>query len=242
MRHHEIDQYAKSSLLYPFDARVKIASTVMLIVVLALLTELLPLLLCLVFVTSLILVSGVPLPHVGKSYLIAFPFILFASLSLFYSSGAGTALTMFLRISDSVLALLLLASTTPFFELMKGMRWFRFPRALASLLLFTYRFIFVLIGELDRMRLARRARGFMGGRHLLHREAFRVIANTAGMVFVRSYRRARSIYMALLSRGYTGEVRTLNDMVLKKRDALLASSFILISVLAFFLQGGASYW
>lgn len=242
MRHHEIDQYAKESALYPFDTRVKIAGTVLLIVVLAFLTQLLPLIICLAFVTSLILISGVPLAHLGKSYLIAFPFILFASLSIFYSSGAETSLVMFLRISDSVLALLLLASTTPFFELMKGLRWFRFPRVLSSLLLFTYRFIFVLIGELDRMRLARKARGFRGGKHILHREAFRTIANTAGMVFVRSYRRAKSIYRALLSRGYTGEVMTMNDMVLRRKDAVLASSFIMIVVVAFMLQGGVSYW
>ena len=93
---------------------------------------------------------------------------------------------MAMRISNSVLALIVLVSTTPFFEMMSAFRWFRMPKLLANLMLFTYRFIFVLRDESDRMKMARKARGFSGGRHILEKRAFQTISNTIGMVFVRS--------------------------------------------------------
>lgn len=242
MRHHEVDQYAKDSTLYGFDPRIKIMSTVVLIVVIAFLHEIAPLIVSLIFILSLMLFSGVPARHLSRSYVVALPFIVFASIAIVYSSGLEPGILVFLRISDSVLALLLLITTTPFFDVLKALRWFRVPSVLASLLLFTYRFIFVFIDELERMGRARRARGFSGGRHIFHREALRTIAYTAGMVFVRAHRRADAIYNALRSRGYNGEVRTLSVHKAGARDAVLASSFFLISALSIIIQLEVVTW
>ena len=242
MRHHEIDQYARLSPLNRFDPRVKIVSTVILIVSMAFLTDLLAMLFCLAFLMVLVAVSSVPVKHIMKSYLLAFPFIAFASLAVFLSSGGASAPGMFLRMTDSVLALLLLVSTTPFFELLKALRWFRVPMIVSSLLLFTYRFIFLLLDELERMKMARTARGFNGGRSILHKDALRTIAYTAGMVLVRSNARAGNIYDALLSKGYTGEIRTLNGLRVSPRDAAFAVSFFAVSILAISIQIGVIAW
>lgn len=242
MRHHEIDQYAKRSPLNRFDPRVKIVSTIILIVAVAFLTEIVPLLLCIAFLLVLVAISKVPVKHLGKSYLLTFPFIVFASLAIFLSSGTDVALGMFLRITDSVVALLLLVSTTPFFDLLKALRWFRLPAIFSSLLLFTYRFIFVLLDELERMKMARAARGFNGGGNIFQKEKLRTIAYTAGMVFVRSNIRAGNIYDALVSRGYDGEIRTLNRLRASPRDAGFASAFVGMSLVALLTQIGVIAW
>ena len=52
----------------------------------------------------------------------------------------------------------------------------------------------VLLEEMGRMRLARKSRGFTGGRSLLDKEALKTISYTIGMVFVRSNVRAGKIY------------------------------------------------
>lgn len=242
MRHHEIDQYARRSPLNRFDPRVKIVSTVVLVISMAFLTELYPLLICLAFLLVLVAVSKVPGKHLGKSYLMAFPFIFFTSFTILVTSGPDPGLNMFLRITNSLIALLLLVSTTPFFDLLKSLRWFRVPSIISSLLLFTYRFIFVLLDELERMRIARKARGFNGGRNIFQKDALRTIAYTAGMVFVRSNTRAGNIYDALKSRGYDGEIRTLNRLRASPKDAGFACAFVGVSLIALFAQVGVIAW
>jgi len=242
MRHHEIDQYAKQSTLYPFDPRVKLVSTILLIVAIALMREFTPLLLIMIFLLALIGISRVPFRHIGKSFILAIPFIVFASLALMYSSGYFAGLLMAMRISDSVLALLVLVSTTPFFEFLKALQWFKCPRIFSVLLLFTYRFIFILIDEMDRMRMSRKARGFTGGRNIFDKVAMRTIGYTAGMIFVRSYKRAGNIYNALLSRGYTGDIKTLQIPRTHSRDAVFASAFILVVAITLCLQNGVIAW
>jgi len=242
MRHHEIDQYARQSPLCNFDPRVKIASTVIFTISVALLREITPLIISLLFLLLIVIASRVPLIHIVKSYAIAFPFAVFASLTMWYSSGPEEATAMFLRITNSVLALIILVSTTPFFEFLKALRWFKVPAIIISLLLFTYRFIFVFIDELERMKLAREARGFNGGKSLLNVEALRTIAYTAGMILVRSHNRANNIYSALLSRGYTGEVRTLSRLRIRPRDAIFAAAFIGMSLMSLFIQAGVIIW
>lgn len=242
MRHHELDQFAKRSPLNRFDPRVKLASVVVLIAAIAFLRNPLPLFLCLAFLLALAAVSRVPARHMAKTYLMALPFIVFSSLTLWYSSGAEEGATMFLRISGSVLALIVLVTTTPFFELLKALRWYRLPAIISSVILFTYRFIFVFVDELERMKLARQARGFAGGRSLLSTAALRTIAYTAGMILVRSSTRANDIYDALLSRGYMGEVRTLSSFKAGSTDAAFAATFVGIAFLSLSIQTGVIIW
>ncbi|MEM2943890.1 MAG: cobalt ECF transporter T component CbiQ [Methanomassiliicoccales archaeon] len=242
MKHHEIDQYARQSPLAKFDPRIKLLSVIFFIASIALLHSIYPLLFSLLSLFIIVAISRIPPLHIAKSYLMAFPFVIFATLTMWYSSGLIEASAMFLRISNSVLALILLISTTPFFEFLKALQWYRLPKVMISLILFTYRFIFVFIDELGRMSLARKARGFGGGKSILNIEALRTIAYTAGMIFVRSHRRANNIYLALVSRGYTGEVRTLNMLKAAPRDAIFALTFICISVLSLLIQAGVMTW
>jgi cobalt/nickel transport system permease protein len=240
--HSEIDQYAKGSTLGQFDPRIKIASTIALVVAIAFLKGLEPLLICLAFLLFLIALSKVPIAHFGRNFALALPFILFPALVLYFTSGPLPAVAMALRISSSVIALLLLVTTTPFFDLLKGLRWFRIPHLISSMLLFTYRFIFVLLDETRRMKLARKARGFTGRGNLFSKDVFQTISFTAGMVLVRSNNRAGRIYDALLSRGFTGEVHTLHNPKVRKRDAAYAISFLLIAFVAIMLQFGVVTW
>lgn len=239
MSHHdEMDRFAKSSRFFLFDARVKLASTVALVITAAFLRDIQSLLIVLAFAVLMILVAAVPLHHVAENYLLALPFIAVASFALAFTSSLINAETMFLRVSASVLTLILLTTTTPFFEMMAAFRWFRMPRLLANLILFTYRFIFVLQDEAARMKLARKARGFTGGRHLFEKHAFRTLSSSVGMIFVRSSQRGSDMFDALLMRGYDGEVRTLRRPKVHLRDGFLAIAFSLICLAAIFVQNG----
>ncbi len=238
----EIDRYADRSRLRGYDARIKLVCSVSLVVVIALLRDLEPLLIVLAFVLAIAALSNVPLRHLAWNFALALPFVGFAALTALLTNGADAALVMFIRIGCSVLVLLLLVSTTPFFKMMGAFRALHMPKMMANLIMFTYRFIFLFLDEMERMRTARLARGFDGGRNLLDKRAFRTLGATIGMTFVRANARASNIYDALLSRGYTGDVRTFESSRPRTRDAVLVGAFACVGILAILVETGVMAW
>ncbi len=102
---------------------------------------------------------------------------------------------------------------------------------LTTIVSFLYRYLFVLTDEVMRLLRARQSRsatvaGYRSGRNVLWRA--RVTGNMAGQLFLRSYERSDRIYNAMLARGYTGQLRTLNPHVMKSSDWLFAALSIII--------------
>lgn len=187
------------------DARVKFVAILAFVVVSALLTR--PELIMVALLAALALVvSTFPKPRVlAGAYLGALPLSAFASISVALASGLDNGVAMFARTSACVLPLLALITGTEPFELFSGLRDLKVPARIAHLLMLTQRFVLLLSEELVRMKVARRARAFAGGKHLLDRYGLSVLANTAGMVLVRSSYRADRVHDGLRSRGFAGE-------------------------------------
>jgi cobalt/nickel transport system permease protein len=59
-----------------------------------------------------------------------------------------------------------------------------------------------------RMKVARESRGFQA-RSV---RSWPVIATTAGALFIRSYERGERVHLAMLSRGYTGQLPVTHPM------------------------------
>jgi cobalt/nickel transport system permease protein len=238
----EIDQYSRSSTLYGFDPRVKLASTIALVVALSFLRNVTALVVALAFVLVMLAASRLPIRHFLKVFSISLPFIAVASIALLLTSGSQPAIAMALRISTSVMALLLMVTTTPFFDILRALRWFRVPYLFCSLLLFTYRYIFVILEELELMNMARRSRGFSLKGNLFSKDIFRTISFTAGMVLVRSYERSKRIYDGLLARGFRGEIHTLRPPVARPRDLGYVTVFAIIIIVISSIQWGLVQW
>src|SRR5208337_2865218 len=96
--------------------------------------------------------------------------------------------------------IILLSSTTTLPQLIKGMEKLGSPKIFTMLASFMYRYSFILIDEVYRMKRARDSRSF-GGRWLWQTE---VIGHMIGTLFLRSYHRGERVYLAMLSRGYQG--------------------------------------
>lgn len=157
-------------------------------------------------------VSGVPLRYVVPRMVVEVPFLAFAALMPFLSTGprievlgvamsrpgleAGTALVI--KGSLGVLASLTLAATTEPHELLSGLRRLRVPAALVDVMAFMLRYLDVVTDELRRMRIAVDSRGF-SARSPRH---WAVLATSLGALFVRSYERGERVHRAMLSRGY----------------------------------------
>ena len=96
----------------------------------------------------------------------------------------------------------------PFDQLLVTLRRLWVPAIIVAMLSFMYRYIFVLWDELDKMRVARRARSF-GGVSLWHR--WTSAAQLLGMLLIRAMERAERVHGAMCARGWDGHMRTIDD-------------------------------
>ncbi|MHB8841491.1 MAG: cobalt ECF transporter T component CbiQ [Candidatus Aquicultor sp.] len=243
----EVYAYADSHI-HRLDARTKTIALIGLIfaIVLTPASEVVRFAFFAALIGALYLVSGVSLGFGLKRSFIAVPFVLFAGIFLvfmpdkphpqFYNLGFTRAaithgglyifFNALVKSWLSVLTAIMLYSTTPFPKFVKGLEMMRMPKVITMLFSFMYRFMWVLTDEVKRMLRARDARAFGGGRiwHL------KVIGQMVGSLFIRSYERAERVYAAMVSRGYSGTIITLDTPALAARDALFGVVFLTLVV------------
>jgi cobalt/nickel transport system permease protein len=236
------DEHARSHWFGRLDARAKVVGVFGCVIVIALLTRLELVVFALAFAVALAAASRVPSLSLARAYAAALPFVAIASVSIFLFSGTDKGLAMLGRTSACVLLLLVLVQGTKTFDLFGGLRRLRMPAVMATLLMLTYRYIIVVSEEFSRMRVARKARGFGGGRSLLDRYALKILSFTAGMVLVRSTGRADRVYEGLKCRGFTGDMSTWRRSRLTARDCIFLASLIAVSAVLATAQAGVVAW
>ena len=246
-RYHE-----KESFLHHLDPRVKTLVTIVFIVSNALLPDgaWYAFGIAWIFLLLANYLSQLGLGFSLKRSLIALPFALIAITVLF--TIPGELLTSFrllmwdLTITDmgllrfvsilirswlSVQMAILLVAVTRFPDLIHALEHLRVPAILTTIIAFLYRYLFVLTDEVFRLLRAREARsaasvGSRSGGAVLWRA--KVAGNMAGQLFLRSYERSDRIYNAMVSRGYTGHLYTLNPHEMKPTDYFTTAFAIII--------------
>jgi len=127
----------------------------------------------------------------------------------------------------SILSLTWLTSTTKLTNLLKGLEQLGMPRVMVMILSFMYRYIFVLVDEVMRLRQARDSRDF-GSKRL---RQLGTVGNMIGTLFIRSYERGERVYAAMLARGFDGHSRTLDRLNFSQADAYFGIGFSLVLIL-----------
>ena len=194
--------------------------------------------------------SKIPLPLLFKRALIEIPFIFFAILMPFFGTGekfeiagielyregllAGTSIVV--KGTLGVLAAVILSTTTTAREILRGLERLKLPAVMVQIASFMLRYVNVISDEMERMKVARESRGFIatGIKH------WKVIATSAAALFIRSYERGERVHLAMLSRGFDGNLPTLvTDTVTKKHwvSALSVPALALIFSLLFLVIG-----
>ena len=137
----------------------------------------------------------------------------------------------------SVQMAILLVATTQFPDLIHALEHLRLPRILTTIIAFLYRYLFVLSNEALRIIRARDARsaglpGVKQGGSLSWRA--KTSGSMVGQLFLRSYERSDRIYNAMISRGYTGHIRTFNPHEMGHSDwQILGISFFTLFLIQF---------
>ena len=248
----EIDKFAHlKSPLHSWDPRVKIVSILCLILSIVLLKNLFVAGLGLMLAVILVLLSRIPFRfvflHLRWVVLFVLLFLIIMPLTV---SGDEIARFHFLSISERglkmacLIALRAVSAVLLIFPMMGTMRFsstatalqrLKVPNKLVQMIIFTYRYIFVVLDELGRMFTAARARGFRSGTNL---RTLKTVGNLIGMLFVRSYERTEHIHRAMVSRGYDGTLRVLDEFALVKKDFLKAA-FVIAAAVGVYFAGWA---
>jgi cobalt/nickel transport system permease protein len=214
VRHVAVEEWSRRpNALARRDARVKL---ILLLVALALIGMSPPGLAACYGAGFVVAAAGLGLPAGGLVLRAAavLPFsAVFAVLSLL-GGAPERALNLVVRSTVSALALLLVVATTPLPSLLAGLERMGVPRLLILVIQFLYRYLFVVVEQAVRMRLAARCRGGARGRL-----GFSAAAGALAVLFGRSAARAESVQRAMLARGFAGHIPVLAEARMDSCDA-----------------------
>jgi cobalt ECF transporter T component CbiQ len=132
-------------------------------------------------------------------------------------TGPGLALVAFFTLRALAAAAfgMLLVLTTPWAELLHGLRWLRVPRLFLDVLAMTWRYFAVLLQAAAEMFTARRSRAVGPVPATLER---RFLGGAAAALLGRTLALAEDVHAAMLARGWSGETRTLRPLRLRAGD------------------------
>jgi cobalt/nickel transport system permease protein len=132
-----------------------------------------------------------------------------------HQAGLETLAAVAAKATIGTVSAVLLAATTTFPSVLRGLEALRVPRVLILIAAFMYRYLFVIVEEVGRMRAALVARGYRP-RNALHAGA---LGRVATALFLRTYSRGERVYLAMLARGYDGRMRRLSPLAFGRMDA-----------------------
>ena len=124
------------------------------------------------------------------------------------SAGLTAAGLIVNRVAVSISLVVLLTLTTPWTSVMAGLRALLVPRMFIQVMGMAYRYLFYLLASVDDMYLARRARKVGSETDVTSGRAF--VSATAGALFGKAHLLSEEVHLAMVSRGYTGHVRTVD--------------------------------
>lgn len=111
--------------------------------------------------------------------------------------GIISLLTLVLKSTFSISMTLLLVSTTPITELVKGFNFLKFPKSIIYLFFLMYRYIAILLKEVGTTMEAYSLRNPI--KRGLYISTW---GSLIGQIIIRSFNRSETIYQAMLIRGF----------------------------------------
>lgn len=237
------------SLLHQVNARVKAIITLVFILCVSLSPSgaWLAYILFLTMLVSALTISRLSIRRLLLRSLISLPFVLAAfpllftgpeprhqimigeQISLFYSQpGLIRFVSIAIKSWLSLMAAILLSSTTRFEDLLSAFRQLGFPRLLVAILSLMWRYLSLMIDETRSLARARdsRSAGKSGRGSLFWRAG--VTGKMVGNLLLRSLERSERVYAAMASRGYSGEpLYQVQDRMNKREYCILAAGILL---------------
>lgn len=142
------------------------------------------------------------------------------------SQGLHSAGLIVSRVAVSISIVVLLTLTTPWAKLMAALRAVYVPRMFIQIMGMAYRYIFYLLGAVDDMYTARKSRMVAAETDTKAGRAF--VAATGGALFGKAHTLSEEVYMAMVSRGYTGNAVSLDTFEVRALEVVWAAASIVV--------------
>ncbi len=201
MRHEYLDRYSRlRSPIHSLPAGLKFAAALAAVVAVVLVPSTRTGWLALIgaVLITVAALSRIPWRFLVLRLVLLEPFVLgVAILALFQPGGWHRFLFLVARGSLCLLAMVLLANTTPFSGLLRVLKAVGVPSLLLTTLSLMYRYLFVVVDQAQRMKRARLSRTFSPRRT----RTWRALSSVVGQLFIRTTERAERVYGAMCARG-----------------------------------------
>lgn len=249
----EIDKYSDlNSLFHTWDPRVKLISFSILILSIVLLPDIISAFMGFILAIILVFISKIPFSFVLKSLKWVIIFILFfliimpltvpgnvivdLKIATISHEGSRLGLLIALRAISVCMIIFPMIGTMKFHNTLKALEELKVPNKLIQIIMFTYRYIYVSMEETERIFTAAKARLFKKKTNM---HTIKTTGNLIGILFVRGFERTERVYNAMSSRGYKGNIKTLNEFQLSRGDLfkglLIVSPAIMLNFTRFML-------
>jgi cobalt/nickel transport system permease protein len=197
-----IDRYSRlNSPIHRLPAATKFGATILFISAALVAPVLSPLIWVvegslLLFIATL---STIPAGFLIRRMLFLEIFVLgIAGLSVLQPHGLAVFTGLTVKSTLCLFTIVLFSNTTPFTDLLEMLRRWKMPALFVTLLALLYRYLFLFVDELERMRRARLSRTFSNRRSGVWHSYATIVAQ----LFVRSIERAERVYASMCARGW----------------------------------------
>ena len=211
----------KKSILHSLDGRVKLIFLMLIIFYAVFSTQIVVLIALEAYLLLLIYLSTISFKQVFMRILLLLPFTIFIIAFqpfihpgvIFYTLPFGINITfegllfgalLFSRIIVTLTSVVILSSISPMQEVVDSFRKLGMPRDFAMILSLTIRFLFMFYDELTNITNAQKSRNFdIFNKKTTYKWRMKQLGYTVMMMFMRFYEHGDSVYLSMLSRGYS---------------------------------------
>ena len=142
--------------------------------------------------------------------------------------GVYAASIFIMRVATCVSAVVLLFLTTPQQILYKSLRTVGVPKIYVFTLEMTNRYIFLLMDLVRDMYFATKARAIKAGSMFKEQKW---VGGRIGYTLIRSMDISEKVHMAMISRGFNGDVKVMQEFRIHKRDYIAGATAISLSII-----------
>lgn len=137
--------------------------------------------------------------------------------------GLSTASLFVMRVGSSVSLVVLVVLTTKWPHLLKALRGLGIPHMFTFIISMTYRYINLFLRLIEDMYLAKKSR-IITKRTV--GEGQRWVASQVGVLLKKSVKMSEDVYSAMLSRGFTNNIKIIDTFRISRVDYLWSGFFI----------------
>lgn len=145
-----------------------------------------------------------------------------------YREGLVEGISIASRIIAAISIMAVMVFSTPFAELLAALSWLRVPKAFIEILMYAYRYIFVLIEDAGVIYDAQKNR--LG--YAAFNRRFSSFGTLVGSLILKAFEHSQNITVAMVQRGYDGNIPVFDQKPFNPSEVVISFLFVTVMGIA----------